>query len=149
MDQAESLVSGTNMNTDKEESHLVLKDINLRIERGEFVVILGENGSGKSALIQAIVSEIRTSEATNPCYLGHKRVVYTNQEPWILTDTIKENILLGSKYNEKRLKKAIRLAELEQDIKTMDKGIDTLCIDRGSNLSGGQRARLTLARAFY
>lgn len=76
------------------------------------------------------------------CYVGSK--------PWILSRTVKDNICLGEDQNDlEKLNKCIELAGMTRDVKLLDEGIDTICLERGENLSGGQRTRLEIARCFY
>jgi len=119
----------------------------LEIKKGEFVVVLGNNGSGKSTFIYSILQESQQTSDTEVKVRGS--VSFLSQTPWVITDTIKENIVFGDEYNEAKLIKVLKLAQFWDDLKAMEKGIDTFCEENGANLSGGQRARLALARCFY
>lgn len=76
-------------------------------------------------------------------------VAYASQVPWIMNDTIKNNILFGRDYDEKRYREAIKYASLEPDLELFANGDLTVIGKRGSTLSGGQKARVSLARALY
>jgi len=79
----------------------------------------------------------------------HGKVAYTSQEAWIFSGTIRENILCGSEYIEQRYRRVIEAAALERDLTLLPKGDQTLVGERGISLSGGQKARVSLARCLY
>ena len=76
-------------------------------------------------------------------------IAYASQVPWIMNDTVRNNILFGKEYNAQRYSEAIKYASLETDLTLFANGDLTVIGKRGSTLSGGQRARLSLARALY
>lgn len=119
----------------------------LKIGRGEFTIILGENGAGKSLLLQSLMGELEAQIKGR--FEVEQDLSFSSQNPWIFNQTIKDNILFGSKFNEKLLGQCLRLSQLSYDIEQMENGIETQCEEDGANLSGGQRARISLARAFY
>ena len=77
------------------------------------------------------------------------KICYVEQEPFIMSQTVKENILFGEPYNEERLNKVIEVCCLKTDIEQFKNGIETLIGERGIDISGGQKARISLARAAY
>lgn len=79
----------------------------------------------------------------------HGSLSYASQEPWILSETVRDNILFGTPYDEERYKAVIHACALEADIASFVAGHDTQIGERGVTLSGGQKARLSLARAVY
>ena len=125
-----------------------LKDINLNIRRGELIGIIGEVGSGKSSLLQAILNNLKAI-SPEPKVILNGSVSYVAQIPWIQNATLKNNILYGNEYNELKYRKVIELSELSQDLKTLVAGDMTEIGEKGLNLSGGQKARVSLARALY
>jgi len=131
----------------QESFDFVLSVPSLDITKGEFVVVLGSNGSGKSSLVYSILEE--TLQLPNTEVNVRGSVSFLSQTPWVITDTIKENIVFGDEYDEKKLIKVLKLSQFWEDLQSMEKGIDTFCEENGANLSGGQRARLALARCFY
>ncbi len=76
-------------------------------------------------------------------------VFYVSQEPWIFSATVKDNILFGKPYDRDRFKEVIEACVLEEDIRHLKYHEDTFIGEKGVNLSGGQRARISLARALY
>lgn len=123
-----------------------LKSINLTIPQGIVVLVLGEVGSGKSSLFQAILGEMKHIQGK----LGWKgRFGYVSQTPWILSGTVRENILFGKEFQKDRYASVMSACALDLDVERMT-GKD-LCMvgEHGFNLSGGQRSRVALARAIY
>jgi ABC-type multidrug transport system fused ATPase/permease subunit len=76
-------------------------------------------------------------------------VAYAAQESWVQNETIKENILFGAEFDEARYKQVIYQCSLERDLALFDAGDGTEVGEKGLTLSGGQKARITLARAIY
>jgi len=76
-------------------------------------------------------------------------VAYVQQQPWIQNKSIKENILFGIEYDEARYKETIKICELKRDLEILPAGDLTEIGEKGINLSGGQKARIGLARAVY
>ena len=76
-------------------------------------------------------------------------MAYVEQEPFIISGTLKDNILFGIEYDEERMNKVIEVCCLEHDLEIFNKGLDTEIGERGINVSGGQKARISLARACY
>ncbi|KAK6147863.1 hypothetical protein DH2020_018775 [Rehmannia glutinosa] len=131
---------------DEKEYDLVLEDANLYVPKGFMVAIIGEVGSGKSSLLNLLLGETRVINGS--IYLTGSKA-YVPQVPWIMSGTIRDNILLGKDYDQKRYSEVLHACTLDLDISLMMGG-DMACIgEKGINLSGGQRARLALARALY
>ena len=127
----------------------VLLNVSLNIERrgtGNLVAIVGQVGSGKSTLINAMIG-------TNALDAGTVETVesvgYVPQKPFVLSGTILNNILMGRKYDEAKIKEAISASAFLTDLKLMDSGVNTEVGERGTTLSGGQQQRLAIARAAY
>jgi len=76
-------------------------------------------------------------------------IAYVEQEPFIFSGTVKKNILFGLPYDKERFERAVRAAELVRDISIFGKGVETTIGERGINVSGGQKSRISLARAVY
>jgi ATP-binding cassette subfamily C (CFTR/MRP) protein 1 len=123
-----------------------LSSFNFHIKKGELVAVIGAVGSGKSSILGALLGEMNLQSGKVRC---SGSVAYCDQRPWILNDSIQGNILFGKPYDEERFDLALYAANLEDDIKVLEGGINTQIGERGINLSGGQKARVALARAIY
>lgn len=136
-----------------------LQNISFTVERGTTVGIVGETGSGKSTLVHLLAGLYQPQEGRilvngkdivnfDPGEL-RRAVSVAQQQYSIFTASVRKNILLDEKEEEERLQKAIRQAQLQGFIGSLEKGADTEINQAGSNLSGGQRQRLNVARVFY
>ena len=126
-----------------------LEKINMTIFKGSFVAIIGDVGSGKSSLFYSLVGEMTPSNLKPPQVTINGRLAYLPQKPWIINATLRENILFGLPYDKERFDKVIKMAAMESDLKVLDYGDQTEIGEKGINLSGGQKARVSLARALY
>lgn len=126
---------------------LVLKDIYLTIPKGACVGIIGKVGSGKSSLLSALIGELYVEPGTQVSLSGE--VAYVSQKAWITSHSIKDVIIFGNPYDDAKFKECIRCSGMEDDLKGMAQAENTMLGDRGVNLSGGQKTRLSIARAFY
>ncbi|XP_022166663.1 probable multidrug resistance-associated protein lethal(2)03659 isoform X3 [Myzus persicae] len=128
------------------ETENCLRHINLTVRSGQLVAIIGPVGAGKSSLMQAILRELPLSEGR----ISVSGVVsYATQEPWLFVGSVQKNILFGSPMDEHRYKKVIKVCALKSDFEQFPYGDKTIVGERGITLSGGQRARINLARAIY
>lgn len=134
---------------DSSEDQYVLKDLDIEIKRGEFVAILGDVGSGKSSFLYSLLGEMKYDENNPPKFLVNGSIAYVGQQPWIQNTTVKKNILFGKEYDEQRYSEAIYFSNLKDDLKVLVKRDETEIGEKGVNLSGGQKARVSLARALY
>ncbi|KAF9354827.1 hypothetical protein BGX34_010786 [Mortierella sp. NVP85] len=123
-----------------------LKDISIDIPRGSLVAVVGPVGSGKSSLLQAMVGNMMKSQGE---VIRGTSISYASQTPWIQNATIRNNILFDTPLNEERYWRVVKACSLEQDLSSMPYGDQTEIGERGVNLSGGQKARLSLARSVY
>ncbi|XP_022093427.1 multidrug resistance-associated protein 4-like [Acanthaster planci] len=130
----------------KDLSNTVLQDISFRVEPGELLAVIGPVGCGKSSLLMALLGELPTVSGVN-ALTG--RVGYTAQQPWILSGSLRDNILFGSEYDSAKYQRVIKQCALTKDIELLPHDDQTLVGERGVTLSGGQRARASLARALY
>ncbi|XP_010467156.1 PREDICTED: ABC transporter C family member 13 isoform X2 [Camelina sativa] len=130
----------------EDDYNLTIKHVSLRVPKGSFVAVIGEVGSGKTSLLNSLLGEM---QCVHGSILLNGSVAYVPQVPWILSGTLRENILFGKLFDSKRYFDTLSACALDVDISLMAGG-DMACIgDKGVNLSGGQRARLALARAIY
>ena len=127
---------------------LALDNVNLEFDVGTLTCVIGAVGSGKSALISMLAGELPISTGSLR-KRDNATVAYAPQDPWIMDGTVKENILLGYDYNEEFYTTIINACGLNVDLNQLPSGESTIVGDRGVQLSGGQRARIALARAFY
>uniref|UniRef100_A0A0N4ZYB8 Multidrug resistance-associated protein 1 n=1 Tax=Parastrongyloides trichosuri TaxID=131310 RepID=A0A0N4ZYB8_PARTI len=130
---------------DKDNQHN-LSNINIDMESGHLIVIIGRVGSGKSSLLSGILGEMSKIQGTVEI---HGTVAYFPQQPWIQNLSLKENILFGEEYKERLYKKVIECCALKPDIDILPNGDNTEIGEKGINMSGGQKARIGLARAVY
>lgn len=112
----------------------------------ELTVIVGQVGCGKTTLLEVILKEIPLSEGTLEV---NGIVSYAAQEAWIFGGSVKSNIIFTEDFDEKRYEKVVHACALEQDLKQLQHGDETIVGERGISLSGGQKARINLARAVY
>ncbi|XP_070068961.1 probable multidrug resistance-associated protein lethal(2)03659 isoform X2 [Drosophila takahashii] len=131
---------------DPKSPEYTLCGVNLQIQPGSIVAIMGPTGSGKSSLIQAILGELK-AECGKIKVNGS--VSYASQEPWLFSGTVRQNILFGQPMDHQRYAEVVRNCALERDFELLPLKDKTVVGERGSSLSGGQRARVSLARAVY
>lgn len=122
-----------------------LESIDLDIKKGEFVVITGVIGSGKTSLLNALSGFMKRTSG----YVDVNGSLLLCDQPWIQNTTVKENILFGSAWDSQRYKDVIYACSLESDLEVLPAGDLTEIGERGITLSGGQKARINLARAVY
>ena len=126
----------------------ILKDINLTIKKGEFIIIIGEVGSGKSSLLSAILNNMIPLKKETKIYVNGT-ISYIRQIPWIQNATVKNNILFFQNFDNEKYKKIIDICELKTDLEILSGGDLTEIGEKGVNLSGGQKSRIALARCLY
>lgn len=123
-----------------------LGGITLTIRKGEMLAITGAVGSGKSSLLTAILKELPLRKGTLSI---HGKVAYVPQIPWVFSGTVRENILFGLPFHEERFQRVVHVCGLVKDLSDFARGDLTEIGQRGVSLSGGQKARVGLARAVY
>lgn len=132
----------------------IINNLNLAIKKGEKVVLSGTSGSGKSTLCKLIIrmmkydaGEILISNVNIEDYnlqTIRNNICYISQDEILFSDTIKSNILLNN--NPKELQKVLNICQIEDILKTKPFRLETFLLEQGSNLSGGEKQRLILAR---
>jgi ATP-binding cassette subfamily B protein len=135
-----------------------IEGIDLRVERGQFVVVTGRVGSGKTTLLRALLGqlpldrgEVRWNDHPLPdpaAWLVPPRVAYAGQVPRLFSDTLRDNLLMGLPASEVELDRAIDTAVFKRDLAQLEDGLETVIGPRGVKLSGGQLQRAAAARAF-
>ncbi|KAI0400551.1 ABC transporter [Xylaria palmicola] len=124
----------------------VLKDLNLRFTTG-ISIVCGKVGAGKTALLQAILGEL--DRVGGRCVLPNQMVGYCAQSPWLQNMSIRDNILFNFPYDPVRYKKVVDACALTPDLAGFSHGDLSDIGENGIGLSGGQKARVALARAVY
>ncbi|KAB8256824.1 P-loop containing nucleoside triphosphate hydrolase protein [Aspergillus pseudonomiae] len=145
----------------------VLRNLNLKFPPKGLSVIAGRTGSGKSLLLAAILGECdiiqgsigvphapsleerQDDRATRDNWIIDTALAYVAQNPWMENATIRENILFGLPYNWRRYRKVLKASGLEKDLTILPDADMTDIGANGINLSGGQRWRVSFARALY
>lgn len=121
-------------------NNCILKDISLEVQSGQLVAICGSVGSGKSSLLNALLGDM--VKVSGDKVEVHGSIAYHQQQPWILSATIQDNIVLGRELDMPKLKAVLKACGLDVDIKSMADGLSTEIGEKGINLSGGQKARI-------
>jgi ATP-binding cassette subfamily B protein len=144
--------------SDKTSQRVGIRDVSLRISRGDFCVITGRIGSGKTTLLRALLGllpkesgEVRwNGELVNDLssFLVPPRSAYTPQVPLLFSQSLKDNVLLGLPEQGGALDAAIHGAVMEKDVAELENGLETVVGPRGVKLSGGQAQRTAAARMF-
>ncbi|XP_054915035.1 multidrug resistance-associated protein 4 isoform X2 [Poeciliopsis prolifica] len=123
-----------------------LQSISLSLNSNQLLAVIGPVGAGKSSLLSSILGEL-------PAEKGVLRVkgqlTYAAQQPWVFPGTIRSNILFGKDLEPRKYERVIKACALKRDMELLPDGDQTLIGDRGATLSGGQKARVNLARAVY
>ncbi|XP_064455602.1 ATP-binding cassette sub-family C member 4-like [Ornithodoros turicata] len=130
----------------KEISDATLKNISVTVKPGELLAVVGPVGCGKTSLLMSILGELPVTSGSTKV-MG--RVAYASQEPWMFTGSVRNNVVFDSGFDADRYKRVIYAAAMERDITLLPYGDKTLVGDKGVSLSGGQKARVNLARALY
>jgi len=131
---------------DSEKTKTFIHDVNISIKKGSLTAIVGNVGSGKSSILSAMLGEM---ECVSGQVFSSGTFAYCPQQAWIESSTVQENIVFGKQMDTRRLKRAIGAASFAADLERLPNGIASVIAERGANLSGGQKARLSLARAVY
>ncbi|THC93377.1 hypothetical protein EYZ11_007134 [Aspergillus tanneri] len=124
----------------------VLKDIYFKARKGELTCIVGRVGSGKSSLLQAFLGDLWKASGQ---VTVRGQIAYVAQTPWVMNTTVKENIVFGHRWDPDFYNLTLEACALQDDLKALPDGDKTEVGEQGISLSGGQKARLTLARAVY
>ena len=145
----------------------ILRSINATFPDGELSIILGKTGTGKSLMLAAMLGEAKVlsgsistpptpspihrydHKATDGSWIVPGATAFVSQVPWLENTTIKENIIFGLPFNQKRFWKVVEACALHRDLETLPDGELTEVGGFGVNLSGGQKWRITFARAVY
>lgn len=138
----------------------VLKQVNVTIPKNASVAFIGPSGAGKTTMVDLILGVLKPQEGRiavdgmdiKESYRGwHEKIGYIPQTIYMLDDTIRNNIAFGQKeeIDDTQIWDALRQAQLDEFVKSLDDGLDTMIGEAGVRLSGGQRQRIGIARALY
>ncbi|KIW09371.1 hypothetical protein, variant [Verruconis gallopava] len=130
----------------RSEGRTVLEDVNFSAQKGDLSCIVGRVGAGKSSLLQALLGDLYKIKGE---VIIRGRCAYVAQSPWVMNASVRENIVFGHRWDPHFYNKTIKACALVDDFATLPDGDQTEVGERGISLSGGQKARLTLARAVY
>ncbi|PIL29150.1 ATP-binding cassette transporter [Ganoderma sinense ZZ0214-1] len=157
-DEAATAVDDASVVSAPSDHRFELRDINVLFPEGELTLVTGPTASGKTALLMALLGELTTLEGrivmsknaskVDEHGLSHT-ISYAAQSPWLRHQSIKDNILFGYPYDEERYKAVVECCALKPDLDILEDGDATEIGARGVSLSGGQKARVALARAVY
>ncbi|KAH8311038.1 hypothetical protein KR044_004010 [Drosophila immigrans] len=140
------VLKDVNASWDLEKPQRTLQNFSLQIEKGQLCAVIGPVGAGKSSLFQLLLGELPIVDGG---VVMQGDLSYASQEPWLFTGTVRNNILFGEQYDRKRYQEVTRCCALATDFQQLSNGDKTIVGERGASLSGGQRARISLARAVY
>ena len=158
LEKVENGITFENVFFEYEKDKPVLKNISLKVKKGEILALVGNSGGGKSTIVNLIPrfyditsgsikidgEDIRNFTLNS--LRSHISEVF--QDNFLFSGTIRDNILMGKKNaTDEEIKKAVQAAHLDEFISTLENGIDTIIGERGTSLSGGQRQRVAIARA--
>eukprot|EP00731_Ephydatia_muelleri_P034922 Em0086g6a len=130
-----------------DKNKLSLNNINLEVTlSAPLLAVVGPVGSGKSTLLQCLLGELKPIEGT---VVLKGKISYASQDPWVFSGTVRDNILFGSHFDKSWYHTVVEACALSKDIEQLPHGDFTLVGERGVSLSGGQKARVNLARAVY
>ncbi|SCU78640.1 LAFA_0A07668g1_1 [Lachancea sp. 'fantastica'] len=147
---------------DKKNAEFKLKNLSLDFKVGQLNVVLGPTGSGKTSLLMGLLGEMDLIDGKvyTPCLDAREdliveadgmtnSVAYCSQAAWLLNDTVRNNILFSSPFNEARYNAVVEACGLKRDFEILNAGDQTEIGEKGITLSGGQKQRVSLARALY
>lgn len=147
---------------DKDKPDFKLKNLNIEFKVGKLNVIIGPTGSGKTSLLMALLGEMHliNGKIVVPSLDARQElpveadgmtnsIAYCSQAAWLLNDTVRNNILFSSPYNQARYEAVVEACGLKRDFTILSAGDMTEIGERGITLSGGQKQRISLARSLY
>ncbi|XP_072539979.1 ATP-binding cassette sub-family C member 4 isoform X2 [Salminus brasiliensis] len=123
-----------------------LQNVSFTLKSGMLLAVIGPVGAGKSSLLSTILGELPQDKGVIKV---RGELTYASQQPWVFPGTIRSNILFGRELQPQRYEKVLRACALKRDMELLPEGDLTIIGDRGATLSGGQKARINLARAVY
>lgn len=122
-----------------EQRNHTLRDIDLEIQKGKMIGIVGAVGAGKSSLLQALLRELPLESGSISV---NGTISYACQEPWVFGGSVRENILFGQEMDNERYNQVVKACALEKDFNQFEHSDRTMIGEKGASLSGGQKARI-------
>ncbi|KAG0274868.1 hypothetical protein BGZ95_009402, partial [Linnemannia exigua] len=140
--------------------HFELKNLNIHFPVGELPIVTGPTGCGKTSMLEVLLGEMNTTQgraflprrddhAINTATGLSNSIAYVAQQAWLLNDSIRSNILIGSAFDQTRYDLVVEMCALKRDFEILENGDETEIGEQGVTLSGGQKQRVALARAVY
>ncbi|KAL6455854.1 hypothetical protein MHYP_G00357050 [Metynnis hypsauchen] len=123
-----------------------LQNVSFTVKPGQLLAVIGPVGAGKSSLLSSILGELPQDKGVIKV---KGELTYASQQPWVFPGTIRSNILFGKELEPHKYERVLRACALKRDMELLPEGDLTVIGDRGATLSGGQKARVNLARAVY
>lgn len=127
-------------------SNVGLSSVDTNIGAENLTAIIGQVGCGKTTLLEVVLKELPLTEGEMEV---NGVISYSDQKAWIFEGSIKNNIIFTNEFNAERYKTVVHICALERDFELLPHGDETIVGDRGVSLSGGQKARVNLARTIY
>ncbi|KAJ6223803.1 hypothetical protein RDWZM_002348 [Blomia tropicalis] len=135
-----------NANWIAEQKQPTLKNISIDLKAGDLLIVIGPVGSGKSSFLMTLLKELPIDSGTITI---DGKLSYASQDPWSFNASVRSNILFGMPFDQKKYDHVIDVCALKHDLQQLPFNDRTLVGERGVSLSGGQKARINLARAVY
>jgi ABC-type multidrug transport system fused ATPase/permease subunit len=158
-DETDTIIADSQSINDLQDHKFELRDVTVRFPEGKLTVITGPTASGKTALLMALLGELtllpggRIVMSKDPSNVDENglahTISYAAQTPWLRHQSIRDNILFGNPLDEERYNAVVECCALKPDLDMLEDGDATEIGARGVSLSGGQKARVALARATY
>ena len=130
----------------KSDATAVLRNLNFTARKAELACIVGRVGTGKSSFMQALLGDLHRKSGS---VTVRGKIAYVAQQPWVMNASVKQNIIFGHRYDEGFYKRTLDACAMTEDLSILPDGDETEVGEKGISLSGGQKARLSLARAVY
>lgn len=140
--------NGTFKWSSAQQAPTVLHNINFSARKGELSCLVGRVGCGKSSFISALLGDMYKLPGNNQV-ITRGKIAYVAQQPWIMNASVRDNILFGHRFDADFYDRTVEACALVDDLKALPDGDETEVGEKGISLSGGQKARLALARAVY